>query len=292
MPLDESLHIDLRGKSVLVTGGSMGIGYAAASACLAAGADVSICARGQDALASASESLQRLHPDRRVVWASADIGEEAGVQHAIFETARALGSIDGVVHAAGVYGPIGSIDEVDSNAWLEAIRINLFGSFLVARHACRYMRERSGGRLVFFSGGGASSPFPNYTGYACGKVAIVRLIESAALEMARYGIEMNALAPGFVATRLHEQTLAAGPERSGPFYDRTVAMLESAVDASLGGRAAAFLISDAAKGITGKFVAAPYDGFSDWPSHLEELREGDLFTLRRILPKDRGLSWQ
>ena len=65
-----------------------------------------------------------------------------------------------------------------------------------------------------------------------------------------------------------------------------------AIPASVAGRASAFLLGDAARGITGKFVAAPYDGWSEWPKHLEELDGGDLFTLRRILPIDRGLNWQ
>jgi hypothetical protein len=64
------------------------------------------------------------------------------------------------------------------------------------------------------------------------------------------------------------------------------------VPASVGAECAAFLVSDAAKGITGKFVAAPYDDYRDWPQHLRELHSSDIFTLRRILPKDRGMNWQ
>ena len=289
---NDAVRIELTGKNVLVTGGSMGIGYAAAEACLAAGADVVISSRTDTTLREAREKLQSAYPDRTVAAVAGDASVEADVER-LFSTCAHRGELHGVVHAAGIYGPIGKITQVEPAEWLDAVRANLFGSFLVARAACNAMRETGGGRIVLLSGGGASSPLPNYTAYACAKVATVRLVESVAQEMAEYGIEINALAPGFVATRLHEQTLRAGRERSDALYDSTVERLRSgAVPASIAGRASAFLVSDGASGITGKFVAAPYDGWSAWPNHLEELRGKDLFTLRRIVPTDRGLSWQ
>ncbi len=288
---NDGIRIDLAGKNVLVTGGSMGIGYAAAQACLAAGADVVISARTGAALSEAREALRDAHPDRRVACVRTDASVEADVDR-LFAECATRGPLHGVVHAAGIYGPIGKITDVEPAQWLDAIRINLFGSFLVARAACSAMRA-DGGRIVMLSGGGAAAALPNYTSYACAKVATVRMVESVAREMAEYGIEINALAPGFVATRLHEQTLKAGRERSQALYDSTVERLQTgAIPASVAGRAAAFLVSDAARGISGKFVAAPYDGWSQWPAHLAELADSDLFTLRRILPSERGLDWQ
>jgi 3-oxoacyl-[acyl-carrier protein] reductase len=172
--------------------------------------------------------------------------------------------------------------------------VNLFGTFLVAREAaCRLKRTR-GGRIVLYSGGGAATPFPNYTAYASGKAAVVRFCETIAIELAPYNIEVNAIAPGFVVTRLHRQTLAAGAAGAGDeFLAKTQSELaKGGVPASVGAECAAFLVSDAAKGITGKFVAAPYDDYRDWPQHLRELHSSDIFTLRRILPKDRGMNWQ
>ncbi len=144
-----------------------------------------------------------------------------------------------------------------------------------------------------FSGGGASGPFPNYSAYACSKVAVVRLTETIAQELAPE-IEVNCLAPGFVLTRIHRQTLEAGSRAGQEFFEKTKTLLEEGggVPATVAAEACAFLVSDAAKGITGKFVAAAYDDYRAWPLHLEELRDSDLFTLRRTLPRDRGLDWQ
>jgi NAD(P)-dependent dehydrogenase (short-subunit alcohol dehydrogenase family) len=271
----------LAGKSILITGGSMGIGEVVARTCLEAGANVTICARGADALEAASARFEGGGYRDAIATAAIDVSNAAEVVRA-FDTAVArFGGIDGVVHAAAVLEPIGSILDVDPAAWLRTVEIDLFGSFLVTREACARMRER-GGRIVLLAGGGASTPYPNFTAYACSKVAIVRFAESVALEMAPFKIEINALAPGLVATRMIEQTKRAG------YATSTVPPVppESAA------RAALFLLSDAARGITGKFVAPSYDDYARWPQYLAELQSTDIFTLRRILPKERGMEWQ
>jgi 3-oxoacyl-[acyl-carrier protein] reductase len=282
---------DLRGKSILITGGSMGIGFESARRCIAYGANVMICARGAAALDDAVAKLAAENSASDVAGASVDVGDEGAVDELFADFTERFGRCDGLIHAAGVYGPIAPITDVEPVAWWDALRINLFGTFLVARAAAKRMRPHGGGRIVLFAGGGASTPFPNYTAYASSKVAVVRFAETIAEELAPT-IEVNAVGPGFVATRLHEQTLAAG-DVAGAFLEKTKALLESGgVSATVGAEAAAFLVSDAAKGITGRFVAAQYDDYRAWPEHLEELKGSELFTLRRVLPRERGRDWQ
>ena len=104
---------------------------------------------------------------------------------------------------------------------------------------------------------------------------------------------MNALSPGFVVTRLHQQTLAAGERAGAEFLAKTRDQIRSGgVPAETAAGAAVFLVSDRSRGITGKFLAAPYDGWREWPAHLRELQSTDVFTLRRIGPKERGMQWQ
>jgi 3-oxoacyl-[acyl-carrier protein] reductase len=287
-----ALRTDLRGKSILVTGGSMGIGFETARLCASYGANVMICARGAEAVDQARAELVESATDSDIASAVCDVGDEPQVTDLFAAFSQRFGRCDGVIHAAGVYGPIGPIVDIEPAAWWEALRINLFGTFLVARAAATAMNASGGGRIALFSGGGASTPFPNYTAYASSKVAVVRFAETIAQELGPT-IEVNCIAPGFVATRLHDQTLAAGAEAAGAFLEKTQAALASgAVPATVGAEAAAFLVSDAARGITGKFVAAPYDDYRAWPTRLEALEGSDLFTLRRIVPRERGLDWQ
>jgi NAD(P)-dependent dehydrogenase (short-subunit alcohol dehydrogenase family) len=285
--------IDLAGKNILVTGGSMGLGLAAAEACLKAKGRVVICARNSADIDQALAQFRGQGYDQ-VRGIAADVTQIEQVEAALDQVEAEFGALNALIHAAGVYGPIGNLTEVDPEAWFEAIRINLFGTFLMTRQSCLRLKQSGGGRIALFSGGGAATPFPNYTAYACGKVGVVRFTETIAQEMAAFNIEVNCIAPGFVITRLHQQTLEAGAQLAGEnFFENTKAQIEKGgVPASVGGNAAAFLISDTVKGITGKFVAAPYDGWQAWAAHLEELRSSDIFTLRRILPKERGMDWQ
>jgi 3-oxoacyl-[acyl-carrier protein] reductase len=270
----------------------MGIGYACARELVDRGARVFIAARGRPALEEALKKLRLLAPGR-VGGTSADVSVADSVDE-LFARVKEFGQLTGLVHAAGIYGPIGRTTQVDPAEWFDAVRINLFGTFLVTRAACRAMSEgRQGGSIVLLSGGGAASPFPNYTAYASSKVAIARFAETIALEVASERIRVNAIAPGFVATRLHEQTLAAGEDLAGDFVQTTKSLLtDGAVPPEVAARAAAFLLSDRARDITGRFLAAPYDDWAHWPDHLEEMRGSDLFTLRRIVPRDRGMNWQ
>jgi len=282
----------LAGRGILVTGGSMGIGLACARAALAAGASVTISARGEAALRAAESELAEAHPGR-VHALRADVAERGEVEALVAGALERLGRLDGVVHAAAVQGVIGSILEVEPEEWLETVRIDLYGSFLVARSAALAMRARRGGRIVLFSGGGATSPFPNYTAYGCAKAGVARLAETIAAELAPHGIAVNCLAPGFVATRIHAATLAAGARAGEAYLARTRAELErGGVPAELAARAVVFLLSNAAEGISGRILAAPWDAWWEWPDRLAELAGSDLFTLRRIVPRDRGADWQ
>jgi NAD(P)-dependent dehydrogenase (short-subunit alcohol dehydrogenase family) len=285
--------VTLGGKHIVITGGSQGVGYACALECARQGARVTVAARTEAPLQAARERIITESGHDGVYAEACDVADETDVDR-LFERAAARRPIDGLIHAAAVITPIGSVLDVEPSAWWPTVTIDLLGFYLVTRAAARTMRERGGGRIVALSGGGASGPFPNFSAYAASKVAVVRLVESFAIELAPFGIEINALAPGFVVTRMHEETLAAGPGAAGPdFYRRTQEELaRGGVSPEIGARAAAFLVSPEAAGISGKLVAAQWDDYEGWRDHLDELRNSDLFTLRRILPKERGLDWQ
>jgi NAD(P)-dependent dehydrogenase (short-subunit alcohol dehydrogenase family) len=283
-PLDS-----LEGRRILVTGGSRGIGRACAERVLAAGARVTIAARHAGTLEQARGALASDFGDA-VSARPVDVSDGDAVEALVGAAVDVMGGLDGVVHAAGVVGPIGPTVEQSPDAWWEAIRVNLFGTLAVVRASARVMEP--GGRMVVLSGGGAASPFPNYSAYAASKAAVVRLVETLAVELAGR-VEINALAPGFVATDLHQATLKAGPAAGAAYLERTRRELaEGGVPPELAGRAAVFLLSDRARGITGRLVAAPWDEWWRWPERLDELAGGDLFTLRRIVPGDRGATWQ
>ncbi len=284
MPLES-----LSGRRVLVTGGSRGIGRACAEQALSAGAEVVIAARGSEALEGTRSELSSRFGTAVHAYPG-DVADESSVSALVARATAAMGGLDGVIHAAAVLGPIGPTIEQTPTAWWDAVRVNLFGTFAVVRASAAAMS--AGGRMVVLSGGGATSPFPNYSAYAASKAAVVRLTETLAEELAGR-IEINALAPGFVRTAMHDATLAAGEAAGASYLEKTKRELEAGgVPAELAGRAAVFLLSPRSKGITGRLVAAPWDEWWRWPDRLDDLAESDVFTLRRIVPRDRGRSWQ
>ena len=155
-----------------------------------------------------------------------------------------------LVNNAGIYGPKGLVEEVAWDEWEQAVRVNLFGSVLCCRAVLPHFRANGYGKIIQLSGGGATSPLPRLSAYAASKAAIVRFAETLAEELAGTGIDVNAIAPGALNTRLLEQVLEAGPERvGGAFYERALEQRPSGgTPLDLAASLAVFLASAAATG--------------------------------------------
>ncbi|HWR26702.1 MAG TPA: dehydrogenase, partial [candidate division Zixibacteria bacterium] len=107
------------------------------------------------------------------------------------------------------------------------------------------------------------------------------------------GVEVNCIAPGALNTRLLDEVLEAGMEKVGKiFYERSLAQKqEGGTPLVKGAQLCVFLASDRSNGITGKLISAVWDPWNGLPEHLEDLKNSDVYTLRRIVPKDRGMDW-
>jgi NAD(P)-dependent dehydrogenase (short-subunit alcohol dehydrogenase family) len=284
----------LKGRKVLITGASQGFGLALAETCLAEGADVAVCARSAEQIESASASLRsRAAPGQRVLAMTGDVSNLADVEAIVARATRELGPLDGLVNNAGIYGPKGLIEEVDWGEWARAIEINLNGTVLPCRAVLRDFRRRGAGKIVNLSGGGATAPLPRLSAYAASKAAVVRFTETLAEELRGTGIDVNAVAPGALNTRLLDEVLAAGPEKVGQaFYERSLRQkTDGGAPLEKGAALCAFLLSPESDGITGKLLSAVWDPWPDLPKRRSELEKSDIYTLRRIVPKDRGQGW-
>jgi NAD(P)-dependent dehydrogenase (short-subunit alcohol dehydrogenase family) len=285
---------DLTGRAAIVTGASHGLGQAIAHAYVSAGARVAICGRDAATISAARSDLEALAGDpKRVVSEVADVAEEADVQRVVARAFAEFGRVDILVNNAGVYGPLGAIEEIDWPAWVRAIEINLLGSVLLCRALLPHFKRNRYGKIIQLSGGGATNPLPRISAYAASKAAIVRFAETLAEEVREYSIDVNAIAPGALNTRLLDEVLEAGPERVGEnFYERSLKQKETGgAGLDHGAELALFLASSASDGITGKLISAVWDPWAEFPQHADDLQKTDIYTLRRIVPKDRGLKW-
>jgi 3-oxoacyl-[acyl-carrier protein] reductase len=272
----------LSGRSVVVTGGSSGIGLAIARRAAQDGAAVVIVARKAHDLEEALRGLRELS-ERSHRSYELDVAD----REAVAAFARWLRDADeapaGLVNCAGGFGPIGKTTELDMAEFCRAIEVNLLGSVYMCRAVAPLFAKQARAKIVNCGGGGATFPFPNYSAYAVSKAALVRFSENLAQELAADAVDVNCIAPGFVVTRLHEQTLAAGATRAGAFWSKTQSGIESGgVSAEKSGELAAFLLSQASDGISGKYISAAWDPWRE-PAFQERLRaEPDFATLRRI----------
>jgi 3-oxoacyl-[acyl-carrier protein] reductase len=280
--------------SALITGASQGLGLAIARAYVEAGASVMLCARDEALLMRARDDVAALAvPGQRVEASAADVSVPATVTALVEETLQRLGGLQVLVNNAGVYGPMGRIEEIDWAEWLRAMDININGSVLPIRAVLPHFKRQRYGKIVQLSGGGATNPLPRITAYAASKAAIVRLAESVALDVKDLGIDVNCIAPGALNTRMTAQLLAAGSEAVGDaFYARMKMIAEGAsTPLEVGALLAVFLGSAESDGITGKLISAPWDPWENFQRHRQDLETTDVYTLRRIVPKDRGMTW-
>jgi NAD(P)-dependent dehydrogenase (short-subunit alcohol dehydrogenase family) len=284
----------LSGRTALITGASRGLGLEIARAYLDAdAAGVCICGRDRDALDGALTELRARARDGQIVIGDvADVSEPEDVERLVELALGELGEIVVLVSNAGIYGPKGGIAQTDWAQWRRAVEINLFGSVLPVRRLLEHFTARGSGKIVQLSGGGATSPMPALSAYAASKAAVVRFTETLAEELREHGVDVNALAPGALNTRMLDELLDAGPELLGqPVYERALAQHQSGGSPpEQAARLAVFLGSPASDGITGKLLSAVWDPWAELPEHLDELRS-DVYTLRRIVPADRGLGW-
>lgn len=281
----------LKGRTALITGASQGLGAEIAAHFAAEGAALMLCARDEAAVKTVAGRLAGLH-GTRVEALGCDVSEPAAVDALVTQTVRRLGPLDVLVNNAGVYGPMGALEEVDWQDWVQAININLMGTVYPCRAVIPGMKARGKGKIINLSGGGATSPLPGISAYAASKAASVRFTETLALEVKPFGIDVNAVAPGALATRMMDQLLETKPKVAGEaFLTRMQKLKDSGgTPLSVGARCCLWLASDASDGITGKLVAAQWDPYEAFPAHAAEL-ESDIYTLRRIVPKDRGKDW-
>ncbi|HZL14080.1 MAG TPA: SDR family oxidoreductase [Verrucomicrobiae bacterium] len=282
----------LKNLNALITGGSLGLGKVIAGHFLREGANVAICARGEKELLIARDELAKKFPEKKVLAKTCDVSNESHVNALVAFALEKLGSLDALVLNAGIYGPMGATESVDLAEWKRAMDINLFGVLLPCRAVIPHFKKAGRGKIIVLSGGGATNPLPNISSYAASKAAVIRLMETLAEELKTFHVDVNAIAPGALATRLVDEVLAAGAEKVGAaFFEKNKTWKEKgAVPLELGASLAVYLASAESDGITGKLISAQWDPWEKLQEFKNDLNS-DIYTLRRIVPKDRGKTW-
>lgn len=195
----------IKGKTVLITGASRGIGEAAARAFAEAGARVVLAARDGDAVARIAAEI-----GDAAAGIACDVTDMAQVQAAVDLAVARFGKLDILIGNAGVIEPIARLDAADPAAWSRAIDINLKGVFHGMRAALPVMQAQGHGTIITISSGAAHNPLEGWSGYCASKAGAAMLTSCAHLEAGSAGLRIMGLSPGTVATDMQRVIKASG----------------------------------------------------------------------------------
>jgi NAD(P)-dependent dehydrogenase (short-subunit alcohol dehydrogenase family) len=241
--------LDLKGKVAVVIGGSSGIGRAIALALAEAGADVVAASRRSDQVESVAKEIQML--GRRTLRATCDVADRASIEKLLEECLGAFEKVDILVNSAGrtKRAPTLDFSEPDWNAIMDT---NLTGTLRACQIFGRHMIERGSGSIVNIASLGSSVAMYEVAAYCASKSGVSSLTQSLAIEWARFGVRVNAIAPGVIRTQFNEKLLD-GTARGEEFLLRNP-MKRFGKPEDIAG-AAVFLASDASAYVTGTLLS-------------------------------------
>jgi NAD(P)-dependent dehydrogenase (short-subunit alcohol dehydrogenase family) len=243
------VQIGLDGKVAVVTGGSRGIGEAIARTFVAQGARVVIASRKLDGVAAVAASIAKDHGGDRIRAVAAHTGKEDDCVRLIQETIAAFGKVDVLVNNAGTNPYFGPMLNADNGAWDKTFEVNLKGYFWCAREVGRHLAGRGApGSIVNVASVAGIVASPMQGVYSMTKAAVISMTRTLALELGASGIRVNAIAPGFVDTRL-ASAVVKNDDLAKLVVGRTPLGRFGTPDEIAGG--ALYLASDAASFLTG-----------------------------------------
>lgn len=280
-------------QNVLITGASRGLGAAMAKAFWEAGDNLALVARNGKVLNDLIGNLGKRKGQSAyaIVY---DLSLPVAVDKIIKTTKQHFDHLDALINNAAIQGPIGPSWKNDWFAWRQTLDVDLFAPVDLSRRCAAWMMPRKKGKIICLSGGGSTGSRPNFSAYAVAKTGLVRFCEILADELREYNIQVNCISPGAMATSLTEEIIKAGPLLAGQQeYDSAVKRKEQPGNAlpTRAAELAVFLASSASNGLTGKLISALWDPWESISVHQDDLDKTDIYTLRRIVPKDRGKDW-
>ena len=279
----------LKNKVVVISGASSGLGKNLSNYFYSLDSKLSLFSR------NISNSLikENRFKKNNVFFDDVDITNFNNVKKFIDATINKFGKIDCLINCAGIYGPMGNFESISPEDFAESINVNLIGSFNTIYSCLPNFKENKYGRIVQLSGGGATSPLPYIYGYASSKAAVVRMIESLAIELDElkgFDIKINAVAPGALNTQMLDKVIQAGEVKVGKdFYKKALKQkVNGGASIQNASECIAFLSSSLNTKISSKLISAVWDPWRDWTDPgfpTEEIPKinDNLFTLRRIV---------
>ncbi len=194
-------HLDMQGRSVIVTGGASGIGLAIIKRLARSGAKVAIWDVNEKTLPATANSIS----GAEVHAVKVDVASLADVEAAFQSTVAAFGKVDALVNSAGIAGKNATLWEYSVEDWMRIVDINLHGTFYTCRTVVPHMLRNGYGRIVNIASIAGKEGNPNLSAYSAAKAAVIGLTKSLGKELAKTGVIVNSIAPAAIKTPIFDQ---------------------------------------------------------------------------------------
>ncbi len=259
LPTPDDNLCQLTGKVALVTGAGRGIGRQIALSLAKNGATIAACSRTLHELASLQEEIEKLHSS--CLYQTVDVKKEKAIVDFVNEVNSKLGKIDIVVNNAGIYRTE-PVSDHSLATWHEVMDTNLTSALITCRHTIKGMCDRSWGRIVNISSISGKVAEAFGAAYSASKFAMIGLTQALALEVARQGVTVNAVCPGWVDTKMANAQLEdpsyLNLTEQEPSQAKEIAQLSSPqlrfIDPAEVAGLVVYLCSESARGITGQAI--------------------------------------
>jgi len=278
-------------RFAIITGGSKGLGAHLVRRFWSEGFSIGVVSRSFNDIVKVLSCLPKKDGQFSVPLSFdlSDIRQLSGLINKIKELTPHL---DVLINNAAIQGPIGPFDGNDLLTWQQTVNVNLLAPVAMCHGLIPLMKKAKGASIINLSGGGATGPRANFSAYATAKTGLVRFSETIAEELKEYSINVNCISPGAMKTEMLREVLCKSEyagEREKKIaidvFDGGGASMERVADLAV------YLSDGTGKKITGKLISSVWDNWDNWSEHLDKLSTSDIYTLRRVVGRDRGMLW-
>jgi len=275
----------------VITGASDGLGLEISKTLWKAGYGLHLISRNKKKLIFIKESFLKNKNNQECLIYPFDIENIEEINN-VCDVIIKKTTVSVLINNAGIHGPIGPFYENDMKLWDKAFRINFLAPVHFSNYFVKHFIKNKSGSIINISGGGGTNCRENFSSYAAAKTSLIRFTEILAKELVNLNIQVNAIAPGQMNTKLLKELVNQDPKYINKKELQKIKNLINKKDNNMSKvlDLIIFLLSPRGKSISGKIISSLWDNWTIWPDYVDFINKSDVYTLRRITGRERKFN--